>query len=252
MGAVPDILCLSLDFFLPHRHQCGLEVHVGRLRESIHLPLSEQRHPFLMSTIYLWACFLSRPGALSEHESLYLSRALNAVGDAMTNRSRVVDFVQGSCLLSLYFLSNGRMLEGSYHASAAASMALQWGLHQLGDVPQPTQMDRDPEFRLDPAKDAIERGERVLAFWQVFNLDRCWSVVLQRPPTIPDSKHPWTSLITPWPQCMEEYETVSRAFVRSSVWVFSFSYGFRASLISTQRHPPSRRFSFSNPQYQMG
>lgn len=168
-----------------------------------------------MNTIYLWACYLSRPGSLSEHESLYLSRALSAAGDAMTIRSRVVDFIQASCLLSMYFLSNGRMLEGSYHASAAASMALQWGLHQLSDVPQVSQMDRDPEYRLDPAKDAIEQGERILAFWQVFNLDRCWSVVLQRPPTIPDSKHPWTSLITPWPQSMEEYETVSDHFVWS-------------------------------------
>ncbi|KAJ3491225.1 hypothetical protein NLI96_g869 [Meripilus lineatus] len=202
-----ELAQMLLEIFLPHRHQCGLEVHVGRLRESIQLPLSEQRHPFLMNTIYLWACYLSRPGSLSEHESLYLSRALSAAGDAMTIRSRVVDFIQASCLLSMYFLSNGRMLEGSYHASAAASMALQWGLHQLSDVPQVSQMDRDPEYRLDPAKDAIEQGERILAFWQVFNLDRCWSVVLQRPPTIPDSKHPWTSLITPWPQSMEEYET---------------------------------------------
>lgn len=211
MGIFADVLCLRLEIFLPHRHQCGLEVHVGRLRESIHLPLSEQRHPVLMNSIYLWACYLSRPGSLSEHESLYLGRALNAVADAMSSPSKVIDVIQASCLLSLYFLSNGRLLEGSYHASAAASIALQWGLHQLGDVPRAATMDRDPAFRLEPAKDSIEEGERILAFWQVFNLDRCWSVVLHRPPTIPDSKHPWTSLVTPWPQRMEDYETVCHA-----------------------------------------
>ncbi|KAL4253303.1 Zn(2)-C6 fungal-type domain-containing protein [Abortiporus biennis] len=205
-----ELAQMLLEIFLPHRHQVGLEVHVGRLRDSLHLPLGEQRHPVLMNSIYLWACYLSRPGSLCEHEPLYLSRALAAVNDAVPNPSKVIDFIQASCLLSMYFLSNGRLLEGSYHASAAASLAIQWGLHQLGSTDLTVGVipcDRESTFRLNPAKDAIEQGERVLAFWQVFNLDRCWSVALRRPATIPDSKHPWTSVITPWPQRMEDYET---------------------------------------------
>ncbi|KAI0076132.1 hypothetical protein K474DRAFT_1684991 [Panus rudis PR-1116 ss-1] len=199
-----------LEIFLPHRHQCGLELHPGRLRESLTLPPSEQRHPVLMNSIYLWACYLSRPGSLCEHEQLYLSRALAAVNDAIPNSSKVVDFIQASCLLSIYFLSNGRLLEGSYYASAAASLSIQWGLHQIGSetlTPPHAGPERESAFRLNPAKDAIEQGERILTFWQVFNLDRCWSVVLQRPSTLPDSKHPWTAVSTPWPQRMEEYET---------------------------------------------
>lgn len=175
------------------------------------MPLSEQRHPVLMNSIYLWACFLSRPGSLSEHEPLYLSRALASVNDAIANPTKVVDFIQASCLLSVYFLSNGRLLEGSYHASAAASLALQWGLHQIGQDEFSATLgcgERESTFRLPPAKDSIEQGERILAFWQVFNLDRCWSVALQRPATIPDSKHPWTAITTPWPQRMSDYETV--------------------------------------------
>ncbi|KAH8107677.1 hypothetical protein BXZ70DRAFT_1003124 [Cristinia sonorae] len=195
-----------LDIFLPHRHQCGLELHVGRLRDSLTMPLPEQRHPVLMNAIYLWACYLSRPGSLCEHEGLYLSRALTAVNDVVSNPGKVVDFIQASCLLSVYFLSNGRLLEGSYHASAAASLALQWGLHQLGQE-NFVGSDRESTFLLEPAKDSIEQGERILAFWQVFNLDRCWSVALKRPATIPDSKHPWTAITTPWPQRMEAYET---------------------------------------------
>lgn len=200
----------SLDIFLPHRHQCGLDLHVGRLRDSLTLPRSEQRHPVLMNAIYLWACYLSRPTSLSEHESLYLSRTLAAVNDAISNPTKVVDFIQASCLLSVYFLSNGRFIEGSYHASVAANSAIQWGLHQIGseDFTHMSTIGESP-FRLDPAKDAIEQGERILTFWQVFTLDRCWSVALQRPATLPDSKHPWTAVSTPWPQRMEEYETVS-------------------------------------------
>ncbi|THH31391.1 hypothetical protein EUX98_g2774 [Antrodiella citrinella] len=204
-----ELAQMLLEIFLPHRHQCGLELHVGRLRESLTHPLSEQRHPVLMNAIYLWACFLSRPGQLYEHEGLYLSRALAAVNDAIANPAKAVDFIQASCLLSVYFLSNGRLLEGSYHASAAASLALQWGLHQIGrdDFVGSMSSERESTFRLEPAKDSIEQGERILAFWQVFNLDRCWSVALQRPATIPDSKHPWTAITTPWPQRMEDYET---------------------------------------------
>ncbi|CAL1706100.1 unnamed protein product [Somion occarium] len=204
-----ELAQMLLDIFLPHRHQCGFEVHVGRLRESLTLPRSEQRHPVLMNSIYLWACYLSRPTSLCEHEPLYLSRALAAVSDAISNPAKVVDFIQASCLLAIYFLSNGRVFEGSYHASVAASLAIQWGLHQVGaeDCTPRNVISERSAFRLDPAKDSIEQGERILTFWQVYNLDRCWSVALQRPATLPDSKHPWTAVSTPWPQRMEEYET---------------------------------------------
>lgn len=166
----------------------------------------------LMNAIYLWACYLSRPGTLSEHESLYLSRSLSALNDAVSNHSRVVDLIQASCLLSLYFLSNGRLLEGSYHASSAAALAVQWNLHQIGSseaTPGGMVPEWDSTFRLDPPKDSIEHGERILTFWQVYNLDRCWSVALQRPAVLPDSKHPRTTITTPWPQRMEDYGTVS-------------------------------------------
>lgn len=166
-----------------------------------------------MNAIYLWACYMSRPGPLGEHESLYLSRALAARQDALPNPSRVIDLIQAQCILSIYFLSNGRILEGSYHASSAASLAVQWGLHQTGapDVtPGSMLCDWDlSSFRLEPPVDALEQGERIRTFWQVYDLDRCWSVVLGRPSIIPDSKHPRSTITTPWPQRMEEYEAVS-------------------------------------------
>lgn len=201
-----------LEIFLPRRHQCGLELHVGRLRESLTRPPPERRHPVLMNAIYLWACYMSRPGNLSDHESLYLSRALAAISDAIPNPSKVVDLIQAQCILSIYFLSNGRLLEGSYHASSAASLAIQWGLHQIGSAeatPGVMLGELDSSFVLDPPADAIEQGERILTFWQVYDLDRCWSAALQRPCIIPDSKHPRTQITTPWPQRMEEYEAVS-------------------------------------------
>ncbi|KAF7790044.1 hypothetical protein EIP86_000993 [Pleurotus ostreatoroseus] len=220
-----ELAQMLLEIFLPHRHQVGLEIHAGRLRESLSYPMSERRHPVLMNAIYLWACYLSRPGSLSEHEQLYLSRALTALNDAIANPSSVVDLIQASCLLSIYFMTNGRLVEGSYHASAAASLAIQWGLHQIGSPEIPTGVitsDWGSTFRLEPAKDSIEEGERICAFWQAYVLDRCWSVALQRPCVMPDSTHIRTTITTPWPQPMEEYEAGEIDFGDGSPTIESF------------------------------
>lgn len=182
---------------------------MGRLRESFTRPVMEQHHPVLTNAIFLWACYISRPGPLSSHESHYLSRTLDSLTDALQYHNRLLDVIQASCLLSVYFLSNGRALEGSYHANAAASLTIQCGLH--GAMTNRSSFETTASilpFKLDPPKDAIEQGERILTFWQVFILDRCWSVVLHKPVIIPDGSDGYPSIIMPWPQNMEEYATV--------------------------------------------
>ncbi|KAI0769392.1 hypothetical protein BD413DRAFT_83223 [Trametes elegans] len=203
----PPLDHILLEIFIPHRHQCGLDIHVGRLRDSLNLPPSEQRHPVLMNAIYLWACYLSRPGSLSQYEQLYLSRTTASLGDAMQYASKAVDLIQACCMLSVYYLSNGRLLEGSYFSAAASTVAVQCRLHQIGSTAQVAGFGSwDASFDLPPPKDNVERGERIATFWQVYNLDRCWSVVLRRPATLPDSDHPLASITTPWPQRIEDYE----------------------------------------------
>ena len=187
---------------------------MGRLRDSFTRPLAEQHHPCLTNAIFLWACHVSRPGPLSEHESHYLNRALEALSDALQYNNRVLDVIQASCLLSLYFLSNGRPFEGGYHAAAAASLTLQCGLH--GAIMNHAAFESTAvmgPLKLEPAKDAVEQGERILTFWQVFVLDRCWSVVLQKPVTIPDGPDGSLSIVMPWPQSMEEYESVNQSLI---------------------------------------
>lgn len=202
----------SLDIFHPHRHQCGLEINMGRLRETLALPVSEQRHPVLMNSIYLWSCYMSRPEPLCQHDDHYLARALEALADALRIGEKIIDVIQASCLLSVYFLSNGRFLEGSYHASAAAAMVVQCGMHG-GIAREASLMEPMDGFNLRAPKDTIEEGERISAFWQVFNLDRCWSVILRKPPVIPDGLNAWNSINAPWPQHMAEYEAVSIDFL---------------------------------------
>ncbi|ESK90577.1 hypothetical protein Moror_4260 [Moniliophthora roreri MCA 2997] len=205
-----ELAPLLLDIFAPHRHQCGLEIHMGHLRDSLQLPASEQRHPALMNAIFLWACFMSRPKPLCQHEEIFLAQALDSHRDGLRSGDKVLDVIQASCLLSMYFLVNGRLLEGSYHASAAASLAVQCGLQAgvAGEASYSPSSSRE-KLGFEPPSSGYREGERILAFWQVYNLDRCWSVALRKPSVLLDGYDPWTSINCPWPQDIMEYETGS-------------------------------------------
>ncbi|CAK5265903.1 unnamed protein product [Mycena citricolor] len=195
-----DLAIMLLEIFSPHRHQCGLEIQTGELIDSLNRPSHEQRHPALMSAIFLWACFISRPELLSQHEEHYLALALDAVRDGLREGDSIVDIIRASCILSSYFLANGRLVEGNYHASAAAAMAVQCGLHTNAAAASDSDWFLDAGDELKPYKIDMKRGERILAFWQVYNLDRCWSVVLRKPVVIPE-----TSINCPWPRDVAEY-----------------------------------------------
>jgi hypothetical protein len=202
-----ELARMLLDIFSPHRRQCGLEIHMGRVLDSLTLPIEKQRHPVLMNAIYLWACFISRPEPLSQHEDHYLTLALDALRDALRSGEKVIDIIQGSCLLSMYFLANGRILEGSYHASAAAALAVQCGLHfNIPYHEQGWSSDTKESFDPKPLKSSIRDGERILTFWQIYNLDRCWSVILRKPSIIPDGLDLQQPIECPWPQDLAEYE----------------------------------------------
>ncbi|EIW83525.1 hypothetical protein CONPUDRAFT_52497 [Coniophora puteana RWD-64-598 SS2] len=226
----PELALMLIDIFSSHRHQCLLGIHMGRLRDSYHLPTVERRHPVLMNAIFLWACYLSRPAPLSQHEQHYLAKTLDAMSDALRYPHRILDVIQASCLLAVYYLSCGRALEGSYHATAAASMAVQCGLHgavtgrsrPLFDL---TGMGAGGPFELEPAKDVIEQGERILTFWQVFILDRCWSVVLHKPVTILEGADGLLPIMMPWPQEMEDYEAGHMNEIHNFQGVHSFFDG---------------------------
>jgi hypothetical protein len=181
---------------------------MGRLRDSLFMPLNKQRHPALLNTIYLLACFISRPGQLSQQEDLYLAQALDGVRDALRLHDRLLDVIQASAMLAVYFLVNGRVLEGSYHLQTAASLCVQCGLHggfRSENIFGVSNSLAVP-LRVSAAGDRVEEGERVRTFWYVFSLDRAWSVVLRKPTTIADDASLFTSIHAPWPMDWTEYE----------------------------------------------
>ena len=259
---------LRMEITFLHRHQCGLALHVERLRTSMTVPnvfssyqVPQRRHPVLANAMYLWASFLSRPGPLSLNEPQFLSKAQNALADALNSSqhpsaaaspqllhqsivanstispslsqspspepataspSVVLDTIQAVILLARYFFAIGRLHAASYYSNAGASLAIQSGLHQIhSSLALAVSQQHQPlpalsglnavyssELRLPPAQDGVELGERINVFWEVFYLDRMLSVALRRPPVIVDDDSIESQIDTPWPDDVEEYETV--------------------------------------------
>lgn len=74
-------------------------------------------HPCYLNGIYLMACYftsldLAPSPYLGEHEGLFLGRAQSALTESLAMSDRLMDFVRGSSLVTIYFLMRGRYLEG--------------------------------------------------------------------------------------------------------------------------------------------
>lgn len=61
---------------------------------------------------------------------------------------------------------------------------------------------------LDAPRDSIELGERILAFWGIFLLDKCGSVVTNLPAALPDETDSFSQVETVWPRTLEEFDQV--------------------------------------------
>lgn len=205
-----DLAMILLDIFAPHSRQAGLEIDTESLRSSLRSG-SEHYHPALMNAIYLWACFVSRPEPLSQQEEFYLQRSLEAIPDAL-RVGQSLDVIRASCLLATYFLSNGRLLEGSYHASAAAALAEQIGLGKQAD-----HLESDGKFD--------RTHERILTFWQVYNVDKTWSVVLQKKALISDGPETKSTITCPWPEDNADFKMASHVASRQNATIRTFLAG---------------------------
>lgn len=217
----PIFLC-RIDIFLPHSKQCGFEIHVERLRASLDGTIVDQSppHPALMNAIYLLGCHFSHSPDLSTHEPHFLTRALSGISTALEHSDRLVNIVQASGLLAVYFFSKARLLEGYYHSTSACRLAVALGLHQIRTPVWQAQGTYEAVSTawngssggfvpLAPPKHQVELGERILAFWHVFVVDRCWSVATGLPLSLPDDDHPQLQISTVWPRSIYDYETVS-------------------------------------------
>ena len=179
------------------------------------LPPPQQPHPALLDAMYLMACYFSQPQYAAQ-EQHFLQRALSGISSSLQDSDRLIQIVQASCLIAIYFFSRGRTLEGYYHSSTAARLAVSLGLHQIksedwynfqfdidnavGVTQQPAFLTFKSSLQLAAPRDSIEYTERVAAFWQVFSVDRAWSVASGLPAALPDDDNsPCARVETTWP-----------------------------------------------------
>ncbi|KIK59092.1 hypothetical protein GYMLUDRAFT_227493 [Collybiopsis luxurians FD-317 M1] len=215
---------ILLEIFISHRHQCWCFSDTTRLdilSNGESMAGVPEPHPALMNSIYLLACHFARSPYFSELESTFLTRALREITVALDNQDRLVDVVQASSLLAIYLYANSRILEGYCHSFSAARLAVGLGLHQIQytDVSQSKSSSSSPSagdpttsgvmtltaagssasIATTPPKDSAELRERISTFWQVFMVDRCWSVANGLPVALPDGEHHQGRIKTPWP-----------------------------------------------------
>ncbi|KAJ4475615.1 hypothetical protein J3R30DRAFT_3706182 [Lentinula aciculospora] len=213
---------ILLELFIAHRHQCWFfsdTTRLDTLSSGKSLVGVSEPHPALMNALYLLACHFSRSPYFSELEPTFLTRALREITVALDNQDRLVDVVQASSLLAIYLYANSRILEGYCHSFSAARLAVGLGLHQIqyADLGQPTNSSPSSDrssptgvmnlnttsspssIASSPPKDQSELRERISTFWQVFMVDRCWSVANGLPVALPDGEHHQGRIKTPWP-----------------------------------------------------
>ncbi|KAG7086441.1 hypothetical protein E1B28_002395 [Marasmius oreades] len=229
---------ILLDIFYAHRHQCWFDGDFSRFdpTKSPHLHVQQMHqqvtepHPALWNSIYLLACYFARSPFLVELENNFLTRTLHEITVALDNSDRLSDVVQASCLLAVYLFSNSRILEGYCHSFSAARLAVGLGLHQLqhpksfSSQGASYRSDNSPStssnplpglitglgpsgaspIPIPPPKNSFELRNRISAFWQVFMVDRCWSVANGLPVALPDGEHHRGRIKTPWPEPPDE------------------------------------------------
>ncbi|KAF8061687.1 hypothetical protein FPV67DRAFT_1509934 [Lyophyllum atratum] len=192
-----------LDVFVAHRHQCWFYASMDRFLDC---SLDQREpHPALINAMYLLACHFAHTPFYLDMEPAFFIQAQHEINAALDSSDRLADIVQASSLLAIYLYMNNRVMEGYRHTFSAVRLAIGLGLHQIspatamsGIYPQ-----QAPLIPISLPRDNQELDDRVSAFWQIFMIDRCWSVANGLPLALPDKNTAQCRILTPWPTGLE-------------------------------------------------
>ena len=206
---------IRLNGFLPFASDFGVFLNIPRFKASM-LRAFPPGHPSrpspaLIFSTYLFAIHISNDPLIKPNETAYLTRATQEAATALSGSHpyKVMHSIQAEILLATYFFSNRRFFEGKYHATNAVSTAISAGLHKLRSSSWTSSVT------LPPHCDMIEEGERIICAWNVFNLDKCWTIAVNDSPNI---GHAFAAKIdTPWPLDMDEFEEVSPLIIAYAI-----------------------------------
>jgi hypothetical protein len=166
--------------------------------------------PYLLNAIYLWGIVLCASPVLSAQESIFLSRSLSAITSPSQHREDMLQRVQAHILLSNYFMRYGHMKEGKSHSNIAMCLAMRSRFHKPAPVPS--------IVSLTPRTGTADPADNMAAFWAVYYLDKCWSVLLTLPSACPDQRNPTDEerIDIPWPVDVDKPVLVSKRLSLSS------------------------------------
>ncbi|KAF9449446.1 hypothetical protein P691DRAFT_853849 [Macrolepiota fuliginosa MF-IS2] len=144
----------------------------------------------LLYAVCLWGSKSLPNHIRRSFEETMLSSALRFVTEdlAGSHPRRLLQVMQAEVLLSMFFLNNSQLVEGFYHANAAASLA----------VSTKSNLIRSASVMQKPSGDAVDEGEWIDGFWTVVTLSNYW-VLVNENQTFTFYDSPQMLIDTPWP-----------------------------------------------------
>ncbi|KAJ7233729.1 hypothetical protein B0H12DRAFT_1239252 [Mycena haematopus] len=209
-----------VDAFLDNFTHVGFFLDPASFRHSALLAFPfghyERPSPALLSAVYMWGSRLSRtPRHPVYNEDAFLVCTLQNIHQDLggNHPHRVMHGIQAEILLSLYYLTLGRPVEGIYHSSAAVSLAISANLHLI----KSSQVTLQPCFGVletpfSPPAHAREEGERINAFWTTVIVNNYWRAAHGTPSALPYHDTP---IDTPWPRDLDDYVSSVSGFTPS-------------------------------------
>lgn len=198
-----------LDAFYSQCHSFGMFLIQDRFSHSFlsPLPLGNFSRPIaaLVNVVYLWGVHLSPLTTGIYDETDFLQSTLHhlSVDLSSSHPNKVIHTMQTEVLLSYYYLKQGKLLEGSYHANAATALSLSAGLNQRYRA-SPSQ---GSSTALLPPVDVEEENERINAFWAAVTLNNYWVAIQESQSMRCDPLD--TRINVPWPSDSPHHISVS-------------------------------------------
>lgn len=104
---------------MENRYRIFAWLHEPNFRARLaHTNPQAQPHRALLEPMYLMACYFTSSNpeqSLEKHEAHFLERSRHALEDSLAYSDRLMDFLQGSVLVTAYLFLRGRFLEGCVH-----------------------------------------------------------------------------------------------------------------------------------------
>ncbi|THH31685.1 hypothetical protein EUX98_g2497 [Antrodiella citrinella] len=204
-----------IEAFIPYATDYGFFLNKQRFIAYCSRKFSTNAHhapsDALLSAVFLWGTILSPDERWPVAEDAYATHCASLASAAYaTSTSNPLHVLQAELLLTSYYLYSAKFIQARKHLSTCVALVV---THKLGKIRSQLRTGVesklylvDSDNTLPPAEDLVDEGERIHAFWTVFAVDKSWAMALDLPAFIADDGSPISTIETPWPREMSEFE----------------------------------------------